>query len=334
MSEQHFEMLWDCTQCDAKALLAASQRHCPMCGAAQEAQARYFPPEGQEVAVQGHRYVGVDWACGFCESPNSAAARHCVNCGAPHEGDQAVPLVADGATQAAPAPTPAPAPPAASGRNAGVRWGRWVLAALVVALLGLIWLYTSKHDETLQVQDKTWSRSVAVEHYAASRASDWCDALPTGAYQVTRSREQRSTRQVPDGQTCVEVRTDAGDGTFTKRSECSPRYRSEPVYDDKCSYRINRWQSLRTERLDGNATQAPAWPVPALLPSAPGLEVLGAQRLGARAEHYHIRMRSDAGKEASCELTPERWQPLALGQRLQAKVRGTGGVDCASLAAP
>ena len=63
----------------------------------------------------------------------------------------------------------------------------------------------SRHQDML---DKGWARQVNVEHFTAVRASDWCDSLPAGAYSVNSTREQRSTRQIPDGQTCQEVRTD------------------------------------------------------------------------------------------------------------------------------
>lgn len=368
MTEPFYEMLWDCAQCGAKGLLGVSHRHCPQCGAAQDPAARYFPEPGAEVEAKHHRYVGVDWLCTFCDSPNSAAAAFCVNCGGPQDGAKDVKLVPDAtdlprqlaesvtqppAGQPAPQPLsqppPQPAhqpafrrqpdnpPPASSGRS--VRWLFVVVGLVLAALAVLAYQFFSKHDETVQLADKAWTREVDVERFTSQTTSAWCDALPADAYQVTRSREQRGSKQVPDGQDCHTVRADGGDGSFTKRQECSPRYRDEPVYDTRCHYRVNRWLLLRTDKLVGNASQMPAWPQPLLAgpPSGSralsgGAALLGADRLGGQREHYQVTLQSAKGKQWTCTLSPDRWAALATGKPVTLKVRGTGGADCDSLA--
>lgn len=332
MAEQYFEMLWDCAQCDASGLLGTTHRHCPTCGAAQDPDRRYFPAPGQEVEAKGHRFVGADWACAYCESPNSAAAAFCGNCGGPRDGARQVNQVSDAAPGAAarpavlqPAQAPAPKP--------GFRWLKALLAMLLLGV-GLAYLFFSQHDERVQIVEKTWSRQIDVERYTSVRGADWCDALPPQAYQVSRSREQRGTRQVEAGQDCVELRSDVGDGSFTKRRECSTRYRDEPVFDDKCSYRINRWQVTRTDQLTGGASLAPTWPAPVLGRNLAGGNSLGAERLGMRRENYQVKLQSAQGKNWTCDLPPEVWSRLAEHQPLTIKVRGTGGAACASLATP
>lgn len=57
-SRGYFEMLWDCDHCDARGLLAKSQRHCANCGAPQNPDKRYFPREGEERRVDGHLLRG------------------------------------------------------------------------------------------------------------------------------------------------------------------------------------------------------------------------------------------------------------------------------------
>jgi hypothetical protein len=355
MADQFFEMLWDCEQCDARELLAKSQRHCPMCGAAQDPKRRYFPEPGREVEAQGHRFVGVDWACAYCESPNSAAAAFCINCGGPKEGAKDVARVQDMSQPAAepnqrdatPLVTPALAPATSKpegftqpqvGTRSSTSGFPWlaaipavILALILIAVSVLVYSFFSKHDESVQLVEKTWNRSVSVEHFTAVKTSNWCDAMPADAYQVARTREQRSTRQIADGETCVESRADMGDGTFTKRRDCSPRYREEPVYDSRCSYRINRWQVLRTDTLGGGATLAPEWPNPVLGNTwAPG-NSLGAERLGPRSEDYRVRVQNAKGKDWTCPLPQEAWTTLAEKQAMTIKVRGTGGADCDSL---
>jgi hypothetical protein len=318
MTEPLYEMWWDCAQCGAKGLLGVSHRHCPQCGAAQDPAARYFPEPGKEVEAKHHRFVGVDWLCTYCESPNSAAAAFCVNCGGPKDGAKAVKLVTDGPEPASPpavaaasqVPPPPPVrpgfaqqPEVAPRRDpaGSLRW-LWVAMGLVLTILVVLtYQFFSKHDETVQLADKSWTREVDVERFTSQATSAWCDAMPGDAYQVTRSREQRGSKQVPDGQDCHTVRVDGGDGSFTKRQECSPRYRDEPVYDTRCHYRVNRWQILRTDKLAGNASLVPAWPQP--LPGhrqgvagppaggmglSGGAALLGADRLGSKRERYQV----------------------------------------------
>lgn len=336
MAEHYYEMLWDCSQCATHGLLGKAHRHCPMCGAAQDPGKRYFPEEGKEVEAVGHQYVGADWRCSYCEAPNAAAAAFCVECGGPKEGAKTVQSVSD-------APTHSPAqsvpdikqttPPQLTPKPSGVPWLKIVLALALVAIALLATLFFRKHDEQVQITEKTWSREVDVEQFTAVRTSDWCNAMPANAYQVSRSREQRGTRQVADGQDCREVRTDMADGTFTKRRECTPRYRDEPVFDDKCSYRINRWQVLRTARSDGAADLAPSWPAPVFGNNALPGEVLGAERLGSRRESYRVQLTSTQGQTWQCGLPFADWSALQEQQRLTLKVRGTGGADCDSLVA-
>lgn len=357
MTEPFYEMMWDCAQCGAKGLLGVSHRHCPQCGAAQDPASRYFPVPGSEIEAKNHRYTGVDWRCTFCESPNSAAAAFCVNCGGPKDGAKNVKLVSD-APESAPSPAatvpksqppgspPVPQPafprladsPPHTGATGSLRWLKVVFGLVLAALAVLAYQYVSKHDETVQLADKAWTREIEVERFASLSTSAWCDAMPGDAYQVSRTREQRDTRQVPDGQDCHSVRVDAGDGSFSKRQECSTRYRDEPVYDTRCHYRVNRWQVLRTDKLAGNASLMPAWPQP-LLAGPPagsmglsgGAALLGSDRLGTKREQYQVTLQSAKGKQWTCQLSADRWAALAEGKPVTMKVRGTGGADCDSV---
>lgn len=346
MAEQFFEMLWNCEPCGTHELLAKSQRHCPMCGAAQDPKQRYFPEPDQEVEAKGHRYVGVDWACTYCESPNSAAAVFCINCGGPKEGAKNVARVIDTAAQTT-APTPLasalatpPRPPTAPGANApGLPTGfKWFMAILGVVAVGCAYLVIqfviqlfSLHGERVQLVEKSWSRSVAVEHFTAVKSSDWCDAMPAGAYQIRSTQAQRSTREIQTGEVCVNTRNDMGDGTFTKHRECTPSFRQEPVFDAQCSYLINRWQVLRTDDLAGGAQLAPAWPSPVLANPLLQGDSVGAQRVGLRGETYRVTLRSQQGDSWQCELSEQAWTSLAENQSMALQVRGTGGANCDSL---
>ncbi|MBX3232093.1 MAG: hypothetical protein KIT84_19740 [Labilithrix sp.] len=81
--EAVYEMLWDCKYCGQKKLLGVTHRFCAGCGAPQDPNARYFPPDHEKVAVKNHPYVGADVVCPSCRQPMSRAAKCCTNCGGP-----------------------------------------------------------------------------------------------------------------------------------------------------------------------------------------------------------------------------------------------------------
>lgn len=182
--ETYYEMLWDCIQCNTKGLLGDSHRHCPTCGAAQDPGKRYFPKEGEEVEAKNHQFVGADWSCAFCSSPNSRAAAHCTNCGAGQDGTKPVALVAD--TVAAP-PGLVAAPVTPPQRSLG--WLRWALVALALVVVGFIFLFTSTKETTATVAQRSWAREIQIEQMARVSDAAWCDSVPADAYGVSRSRE-------------------------------------------------------------------------------------------------------------------------------------------------
>ncbi len=249
-----YEMLWDCEYCQTAKLLAKSNRHCPSCGAAQNASKRYFPPEGEEVAANDS-FDGADKVCPACSTPNGAKASCCRQCGSPLDGAAEVNRVADQSSRA-----PVKAAPAAR-VSSGRPW--WVFALVGAALMlccvcGVAATWTK--DVAVEVTGHEWQRSIDIEAFEPVHGSDWCDSMPAAAYDVSRSKEQRSSRQIPDGETCSTRKVDRGDGTFEKRQECKPKYRSEPVYDMKCSYLVDRWHTARTVDARGSGTSGLRWP--------------------------------------------------------------------------
>ena len=320
--EIYYEMLWDCSQCSAKGLLGDSHRHCPTCGAAQDPTKRYFPEPGQEVEARNHQFVGADWSCAYCNSPNSAAAAHCTNCGAGKDGTKPVATVVD------PTATPKVIAQPTKARSG---WWRWAFALLALAVVALGMMFTSKHEATASVAGKTWQREIQIEQFGPVSDSAWCDSMPSDAYAITQSREQRSTRRVEDGQTCHDERIDKGDGTFVKRRECTPRYREEPIYDKRCQYQVNRWRAYRTLKAGPETAAAPEWPSLGTLEHASGLvQTIGAQRAGPRRESYVLQLTSDK-KNWTCNVPQNVWNKYEQGSTTPVQVRMVGGVDCASL---
>jgi len=321
-----FEMLWDCAYCGTRALKGASNAFCPQCGAQQDAARRYFPPEGQE-APANLAYEGADALCPACATPNGARAVHCRSCGSPLSGAAEVVRVADRA-QGAPAPGQARSLAApATGRRV---WP-YALAAVVVLACGalaaaLLW----KKDVGVTVVGHTWSREIAIEQLRAVPDSAWCDSLPGGAYAVSRSREQRSTRQVPDGQDCSTRDVDRGNGTFERKQECHTKYREEPIYDDRCHFTIDRWKVSRTARAAGQGTEpAPNWPPVNL--SRTG-NSLGSEREGSRNEKYTLALMGDDKKPYTCTVGSAKWNGIADGHKKVIPIGViTGAAECDKL---
>jgi Zn-finger nucleic acid-binding protein len=319
-----FEMWWDCGYCGTVGLLGASNRFCPGCGAQQDASRRYFPPQGQEAAANVS-FDGVDRTCPACQTPNGAKANNCRSCGSPLDGSTGVATVAD---RASGAPTGRPAP---SPSKAGTRWWLWGLAALAVfgcvtCGVALSW----KKDVSVTVTSHTWSRDIDVERLTAVPDSAWCDSMPSGAYAVSRSRQQRSTKQLPDGETCTTRDVDRGNGTFERKKECRPKYRDEPVYDEKCSFTVDRWQKDRSLSNSGRGTSpSPSWPEVRLGRTCSSL---GCEREGAHHETYSLQLAGADGKSYSCSLSASRWNSVADGVKKPIKIAVlTGIADCDAL---
>ncbi len=325
--EIFYEMLWDCAQCNTKGMLGSSHRHCPTCGAAQDPTRRYFPKPGEEVEAKNHKFVGADWSCSYCDSPNSAAAAHCTNCGAGKDGTKPVAIVVE--TTNAPMPLPAPAPTAP-----GSHWMRWVFGLLVLAVVVIGMMFFTTKETTATVSQRSWERNIQIERMVSVSDSAWCESLPTDAYSISRSKEVRSTRRVEDGQDCHDERQDKGDGTFVKNRICSPRYRSEPVYDYFCHFQINRWRTYRTVKATSQDSLLPMWPSVGRLNNNVGamdsMTTLGAERQGSRHENY-VLILTAKDKTWTCNVPESVWINHPEETTTPIKVRMTGGADCGSL---
>jgi predicted nucleic acid-binding Zn ribbon protein len=314
----HYEMLWSCGFCGTEKLLAVTHRYCPQCGAPQDPTRRYFPSEDDKVAVQNHVYVGADRACPACQAPQSANARHCAHCGSPLEGANEVKRVVD-------------APPQPAMSAAPRRKRRWWLVALVVgAMLSLLFVVCAwKKDAQMTVAARRWERAIAIEEYRDVQKEAWRDQVPAMARAVSCHSQERSRRQIPDGETCRMERVDKGDGTFEEVNRCTPKYRSEPVYDQRCRYLAMEWTRVDEAVQRGPASVEPAWPALAVPTKQLGV---GARREGARREHYIVELKDQSGGVEECKVAMAKWRTYSEGRTLKVKVGGmTGGLDCDSL---
>jgi hypothetical protein len=301
-SEVVYEMLWDCEFCDTKGLLAKSQRHCPECGGKQNADKRYFPPEGQAVRVDGHKYEGSDRYCPSCNAPQSAKAHNCTNCGAPQTGGQEVKGVA---TPVAPAPK---------------KSRLWILFVVlgVLAIVGIV-LGVRHCNRTesakVTVVAHRWEASIGVEEYKDVEKHDWKKDVPTAERgRMTCRKKENPDIKVPDGQTCRDEKVDNKDGTFKVVTKCKDKFKAGE--DDWCDYTVKEW--VETKRVASKGTGMnvafPTQGVPA--PST-------YERPGKKKVTYLLDMNhpDKAIGNKTCDVSEAAWKRLADKQSINVEVR-------------
>lgn len=346
--EKRYEMLWDCSRCETPKLLGLSHRNCPNCGSPQDPTKRYFPKDEDKVAVEDHPFVGADKACKGCDAPNAQTAQFCVCCGASLEGagpviqrdvqsdkagafveDTSKAATAEQRAQRMAAHAEKTAPPEATksggaGLLAGGLAGGLALLVLLVVCAG-IGLMMWKKDAAVAVSGHTWSREIAVESFQAVSDSAWKEAVPADARSVSCAQAERSTTKVPDGQDCHNERHDNGDGTFTEQQKCDPKFKDQPVYDQKCSYTQDRWVQARKAQAGGNSlVPAPTWPA---------TNVASTEREGARVEKYTVTFtEAGAARTLTCDVPQDRWMGLVDGSTWKAPVGVlSSSIDCSAL---
>lgn len=343
-NEKTYEMQWDCKYCGTTKLLGKTHRFCPNCGAAQDPKSRYFPSDDEKVAVEDHVFIGKDKTCKSCSTLNSASAEFCMQCGAPLANAEAASTLSDqvvkeGQRFESSGPRDLSQERfdeemkrigAAKQAKSGPNWVLYGIVAVVALIIigGLVAIFW-KQDASAYVSGHSWERTVNIEQYSAVSESAWCDAMPSGAYSVTRREEQRSSRQVPDGEECSTRRIDNGDGTFTERRECQTKYRDEPVYDDRCYYTINRWVFERAVKASGaSLNDEPRWPDANISRSG---TCVGCEREGAREDHYRVDLRQGENTY-TCDVSETMWRNMPIESTWEFKVGVvTGRPDCSTL---
>lgn len=317
-----YEMLWKCDFCGTDKLLGKSQRFCPNCGAPQNPESRYFPSEAEMVAAQNYRYAGADHICPACSTANGAETKFCTQCGSPLQDAATVKLKPDGA-----APLPA--------ADQLPRRKRYIIALTIIAVIlvlggGFFALdYFWRKDVTLQLTSAEWKREIKIEQLQALHDSAWCDVMPGDAYRVSNHSEIRSYRKIPNGESCTTERVDQGDGTFTTRQHCVPKYREEPVYDRKCYFTVNRWHYKRSLTATGTDRQ-PHDPQATLV--NPG-SCLGCERESQRIAGYVLNFTApDSHQPYRCETSEALWRQATPQSQWTMEIGAmSGNIHCNTL---
>lgn len=313
--EKTYEMNWDCEYCGTKQLLGKTHQHCPECGAPQNPEKRYFPPDDQKVAVQDHQYVGADVHCPACRHAQSAAVKFCANCGSPMDGGKAAHRQADqvvgpdGVVQ----PPPGAAPPTSGG--GGGKGVFIVLGLLLVAVIGFFVVRSMWTEEaSVEVTKLSWKREIVIEKNGSVKEDGPCKDMPKGAEELSRKTPKP---------TCKTRKIDQGDGTFKEKKECE-----EAV--EQCTYRVTKWTEDRRASEEGGVDDDPTWPKVKLRKEG---TCEGCERQGDKVESYIVHFEDEGGDEKRCTFRKaSEWKKFDVGSKWKGDKRVMGGdLDCDSL---
>ncbi len=355
MSDSHtssggtYEMQWDCKFCGEEKLLGKTHRFCPVCGAVQDPNSRYYPSDEEKVAVEDHAYVGADRICSACNSNNSGSAEYCTECGAPlSEAARAKTLEAQSRT--------AEGEFASSGsrdivkerfdsemERVGVTKKKktsqginfkvlGIIGAVIAVIIAGIVALTMTKSASVFVTGHSWEREVRIEEYGPQNGSDWDDNVPGGAYSVSCSQRQRDTNRVPDGEECTTRRIDQGDGTYREEQQCRTTYREEPVYDQWCTFTIDRWEYERSATANGSSVNdTPYWPEYSL--NCEGQSTFGCERMSDNNEAYYVHLRGEGDNTYECPFPQGEWANIAVESAwtVQIRVVDAGAANCDTL---
>jgi len=333
-----YEMLWDCEYCGSKKLLGKTQRFCPECGAGQDPDRRYYPDDAEKIAVHDHKYVGADKTCPACSHPNSANSEFCTQCGSPmdaakivatrdsesHADDQAF---SQSKNKKHSAKNPKAVPPVSqpiSRKKIAIIGFIAVLAVLIATFI--FWT----KEVSVQATGFSWQRVIYIDSFSAKTEGTWCDQTPSSAYNIKHERKIRDYKQIPDGQSCQTRRIDQGDGTYKERKDCQTKYRKEPIYDQYCHYKIDKWASYRSATAQAK-DKSPHWPQSNL--RCEGQRRIGCERESRRDTHYLVQLyQAENKKNYQCDLSEKLWLQSQVGSQWQLKISAmTGGERCGSL---
>lgn len=349
--------LWDCPACGTKGV-RGDVYTCPNCGRVRADDVKFYLPadavEVTDAAGIAAAKAGADWQCDYCGNLNAAGSASCEKCSAPrgskqrdtHKYEQAA--APRSAAEAAAAPGEAVSPPAA----APPRRRSWVVPAVIVGVLALlvglgIWLFAPR-ESLATISGKSWERSLRVEAYGPQQAQDWAASVPAEAYdrqcrtavrsyvpvQVgTRTEQQQQCQRVAVGEEQYECGVvDLGNGRFEQQmctrtlyeDQCEwvavevPVYVQQPIYDNYCTYTVDRWAYVRTETAGERDTE-PYWPAVEYAQNE-------REQEGGRQENYIVYI-VDANERTWEYVTDlATWQQFSRGQQVALKVTKTNKI--------
>lgn len=177
---------------------------------------------------------------------------------------------------------------------------------------------------------KSWFRITDIQEYKVIHDSSWCSSMPSDGYNISRQREIKKYDQVKTGEICKTVKSDNGDGSFSKNTSCNNTYKDVPVYADMCHYSINRWKFSHSYKANGTEQDEPRWP----LSSSDNLSEIhsvGNKRARHGDERYSVvfsYLDDNKSKTVTCGYSQTTWENLKKYSKQTLVIRMIGGVSC------
>ena len=319
MTGKTYEMMWDCGYCGTKKLLGKTHRFCAECGAPQDPSKRYFPPDNEKVAVEDHHFVGADVHCPSCQEPQSAAVKHCANCGGPMQGGQAAAMQADHVVGADGRSMPVQ-PLAGQGAPQKSSKAGCIIGAIVVIVVGIIGFFVVNRFWTksaeFEVTKLEWKRSIDIERFEEVKDKDDCNDLPKGAKVEKREKGKK---------VCKTIKKDQGDGTFKETEKCN-------TPKETCTFTVTKWNVIDTVTEKGDVDDDPEWPDTKVGKSKK--ECVGCKREGDRSESYIVHLKnSKSGDKETCSFSSEKeWKKFEKGSSWKGETGALAGdIKCDKL---
>jgi len=349
MAKRIVEGLWDCKYCGTKGIGGLTKHCPCCGHPQDEGTTFYLGQKKKylEADLAAQYGQGADWVCPYCNSLNRVRFKFCSNCGAPKdssEGDYFNNETKRRESEAAKA-----ASSENSGTGAGksdaakkapdpaaVKKRRFIILGVILALFAVILAVFWPRNYNGEVGTVAWAREIDIEAWRTVQESDW--SVPDGGrvydtnweihhyVQVLDHYETRTrqvSEQVYDGEEYHTRYSDNGDGTFTEETYSTPRYRTEyhtetyqepvyrsdPVYQTKYYYDIERWVVDREEESSG-ADNEPYWPEYTLAEN---------ERTGFQGEAYTMSVHVK-DKRYSVSLSYDRWKNFHAGDKIEITV--------------
>lgn len=344
------QLQWMCPACGTQN--RGTARFCINCGTAQPEDVEFHQASHEQILTDIETVkkakAGADIYCFYCGTRNPADAVNCSQCGADlSQGTRRESGKVIGAFQASSNVEPIPCsscgqmvdpdaatcpycgspihkpekpkpqqPPVAAktGGGKGVLIG--IALFLLLACVGIYFLFIRTSDATARVQSVHWTRAIAIEALAPVRHENWRDQIPADAVIGTCTQKVARVQDSPAPnakEVCGTPYTvDKGNGYGEVVQDCQYE-----VYADWCNYTVQEWQVVDQVVAEGDD----------LAPQDPQMPVLsGNQRAGGRSATYEILFDADGETYTFTTEDEELFRRAQPGSRWVLKVNTLGAV--------
>ena len=182
-----------------------------------------------------------------------------------------------------------------------------------ILLLPLL-LWTQPH--TVRLAEHHWRQEIHIDRFGPTVETSWCHQLAPGAHEVILRSEMNAYRPVPDAEDCHLLSKTVNQGSVSTTRECQSRFWTEPAYEMRCDFQLDRWKPYRTVVAEGYSLE-PDWPESGMIGAVP---CSGCEREAARDGYYELILSAGGNTTFRCPLPLERWLETHTGSLWQLDV--------------